>query len=104
MVEKRHDIRADCEEKGILYFGDTNYLVNVNNFSLGGTLVHFRSATPALRIGEHCKLRMDGGSLHVYSCEVIRIGSTTIALKFADTHEYKSIVQRVRNTIKPDSL
>ena len=104
MVEKRHDIRADCEEKCILYSGDSNYLVTVNNFSLGGALVHFRSSPPALHIGDRCKIRMDGGSLHEYSCEVVRAETTTFALMFADTHEYKSILQRVRNTIKPGSL
>ena len=100
MVEKRHDIRADCKEKGVLYFGDTSYLVKVNNFSLGGALVHFRSKTPALHIGDHCRIKMDGGSLHEYFCEVTRIETATIALKFADTHEYKSIVQRFATIVK----
>ena len=99
MAEKRHDIRADFEEKGILYVRDSNYLVTVNNFSLGGALVRFPTATPALHIGDRCKLKMDGGSLQEYTCEVIRVETTKIALKFADTHNYKSILQSVRNTL-----
>ena len=98
MAEKRHDIRADFEEKGILYIRDSIYLVTVNNFSLGGALVRFPTATPALHIGDRCKLKMDGGSLQEYTCEVIRVETTKIALKFADKYNYKSKLQRVSKT------
>ena len=98
MAEKRHDIRADFEEKGILYVRDSNYLVTVNNFSLGGALVRFPTSMPALNIGDRCKLKMDGGFLQEYTCEVIRVETTKIALKFADTYNYKSILQRVLKT------
>ena len=98
MVEKRHDIRADCEGKCILYFRDSDYLVTLNNFSLGGALVRFSTATPALHIGDRCKLKMDGGFLEEYTCEVIRVETTEIALKFADTYNFKSMLKRVQKT------
>ena len=41
MVEKRHDIRADCKEKGVLYFGETSYLVKVNNFWIRGIFITY---------------------------------------------------------------
>lgn len=78
---------ADCEVKCTFYFGDSNYLTTVNNFTLGGAPVHFHSSPPALHIGDRCKIRMNGGALHEYSCEVIRVETPTIALMFADTHE-----------------
>ena len=99
MEAHRQDIRVDCDETCLLHMGDLHLEAKVENFSLGGALVHFNGSPPALHIGDNCKIRMEAGSLREYSCEVIRVETTKIALKFADTHNYKSILQSVRNTL-----
>jgi hypothetical protein len=104
MEERRSDIRANFEEECTLHNGDSNYLAEVNNFSLGGALVQFQSAPPALHIGDRCKIRMGVGSLLEYSCEVIRLETNAIAVKFAEMHAYKSFVKKIRTGIKPGSL
>jgi hypothetical protein len=100
MAEHRYDKRVDCDQTCILRLGDLHHVATVENFSLGGALVHFHSSPPSLHVGDNCIISMDAGSLLEYSCEVIRVETTKIALMFADTHKYKSVVQRVRNTIK----
>jgi hypothetical protein len=98
MEAHRHDIRVDCDEACMLQMGDLHLEAKVENFSLGGALVHFNSLPPALHIGDNCKITMGGGSLREYFCEVIRVETTKVALKFADTHNFKSKLQRVCNT------
>lgn len=80
MEEHRHNIRVDCAEKCVLHFSDWPCLATVKNISFGGALVH--SSIHTLKVGDDCRVTMDGGSLREYSCKVVRVKSADIALMF----------------------
>ena len=84
MAEYRHHIRVDCEKRCILQMRDLYYLVTVKNFSLGGALVNFYFPVQDLHVGDNCSISVGEGSFRKYFCEVVRVDTPKIALKFID--------------------
>lgn len=83
MAEHKRRMRVDCEEQCRLLLRDSSYLATVKNISFGGALIHFYESLPDLHVGDRCKVRMNGESIREYSCEVVRIGTSDVAVMFS---------------------
>lgn len=82
MGEHRHHIRRDDGELCHLRLGDLYYLATVRNISLGGALLHFYTPPARFQVGDNCQLSLDGGDLCDYDCEVVRVETSDVAMKF----------------------
>jgi len=85
MAEYKRRIRIDSEERCQLLLRDSSYLAKVKNISSGGALIHFYDPLPDLHVGDNCKVRMNEESTSEYSCEVVRVENSDIAVMFNDT-------------------
>jgi hypothetical protein len=56
----------------------------VKNISLGGALVHFYDPLPGVHIGDTCKVSLGGELTCEYICEVVRVETSNVALRFID--------------------
>ena len=86
MPEHRLHGRVDCVVKCNLHRGCLYYPAMVKNISPGGVLVTFYVTHPNLRVGDNCEVYIGGENLRQYSCEIVRVQSLDVALKFIDTH------------------
>jgi hypothetical protein len=81
MAEDRAHKRLDCEDHCYFHVGDSFYSGIVKNISLGGALVNFLYP---LTVGEICKVSMNGRHNCEYDCEVVRVKTPDVALRFID--------------------
>ncbi|WP_223905636.1 PilZ domain-containing protein [Geobacter sp. AOG1] len=94
MSKHRHHNRADYVKNCQLRLGNWYYLARIKNISSEGALVNFYAPPPDLHIGDSCEvsMSMDGDSLGEYSCEVVRVEASNIALKFTGVNKLKAVV------------
>jgi len=86
MAEHRLHIRLDCKDRCQLHLKDSFYPAIVKNISLGGALVHFQDPLPGVHIGDNCTVCLGGELDCEYICEVVRVGTSNIALSIIDMH------------------
>jgi hypothetical protein len=86
MTDKRIHMRLDCEEHCKLHLKDLFYPAMVRNISLGGALVHFYDPLPGVNVGDNCKVSLNGDLYCEYDCEIARIDTSHVALRFIDMH------------------
>ena len=91
MEEYRHDIRVDCEERCILHRGVLHHFATVKNISFGGALVNSKLKPLGLHTGDYCIISVDGEFFDEYFCEVLRVETPDIALKFTGIHKVKAV-------------
>jgi len=58
--------------------------ITVKNISLGGALMHFRDPLPGVLVGDNCKVSLGEVLTCEYNCEVVRVETSNVALKFID--------------------
>jgi hypothetical protein len=94
MPENRHHNRVDYEKNCQLRLGNWYYLARVKNISLDGALVDFYAPPPDLHVGDYCEvsMSMDGDYLGEYSCEIVRVETSHIALKFTGMNKLKVVL------------
>ncbi len=86
MSEHRIHDREYCEIKCNMHRECLYYPAMVKNISPGGALVSFYVTHPNLHVGDNCEVFIGGENLRKYSCEIVRIHSLDVALKFIDMH------------------
>jgi hypothetical protein len=86
MANQRLHIRLECKERCHLCLKDSLYPAIVENISLGGVLVHFNDSLPGLHVGDNCKLMMNGHLNYEYLCEISRVETAHVALRFVGMH------------------
>ncbi|MGD0585289.1 MAG: PilZ domain-containing protein [Oryzomonas sp.] len=86
MGNKRLHIRLECKERCQLHLRDSFYSARAENISLGGVLVHFNDPLPGLLVGDNCKLTMNGDHNYEYLCEIARVETAHVALRFVGMH------------------
>jgi hypothetical protein len=86
MANQRLHIRLECKERCHLHLRDSFYPARAENISLGGVLVHFDDSLPGLHVGDNCKLMMDGLHNYEYLCEIARVETAHVALRFIGMH------------------
>jgi hypothetical protein len=84
MENKRLHLRLDCEDCCHLFMRDSLYSATVKNISLGGVLMHFHDPLPGVRVGDNCKVRLGEVLTCEYNCEVVRVETSNVALRFID--------------------
>lgn len=86
MANHRLHARLECKERCHLHLRDSFYSARADNISLGGVLVHFSDALPVLHVGDNCKLTMNKHHNYEYMCEITRVETTEVALRFVGMH------------------
>ena len=86
MANRRHHIRLECKERCHLHLGDSFYPAVAENISLGGILVYFNDSPAGLYVGDNCRLTMNGHLYCEYLCEITRIETAHVALRFIGMH------------------
>ena len=86
MANHRLHTRLECKERCHLHLRDAFYSAKAENVSLGGVLMHFNDSLPGLHVGDNCKLTMNGLNYYEYLCEIARVETANIALRFVGTH------------------
>jgi hypothetical protein len=99
MTGYRLNKRRDCEEYCHLHLKDSFYPARVENISMGGALVHFFYLQPGIHIGDMIKMTLKREITIVCDCEVIRVESSNVALRFIDIDVSDAFVQRNRETL-----
>jgi len=84
MANNRLNLRLDCEDCCHLHVRDSFYSATVKNVSLGGALVHFHDPLPGVQIGDNCKVSLGEEFTYEYNCEVVRVETCDVALRFID--------------------
>lgn len=84
MTDYRLHIRLDCEDRCHLHLRDSFYSAMVKNISLGGALVYFYDPLPAIHVGDNCKVSLGEDLACEYICEVVRVETSNVALRFID--------------------
>ncbi len=82
MQDPRLRYRVDCEEKCRLYLADWYYPAKIKNVSYSGALVNISVPYADIHVGDNCEVRLDVNSLREYSCKVVRVESSDIAIMF----------------------
>jgi len=82
MAERRHDMRVDDGESCHLRLGDLHYLATVKNISSSGVLLHFYAPPMRFQAGDNCQVSLDGGNSYNGDCEVVRVETSNVAMKF----------------------
>ncbi|GFE56413.1 PilZ domain-containing protein [Geobacter sp. AOG1] len=82
MREHRHHCRVDCEENCRLYLEDWYYPAKVKNISYSGALLNISVPHTDIHVGDNCEFRVEVKPLHEYSCKVVRVEPSSIALTF----------------------
>jgi len=80
--EHRHHYRVDCEESCRLYLEDWFYPAKVKNISYGGALLSIEVPHTDLHVDDNCEVRVDVKPLREYSCKVVRVEPSHIAVTF----------------------
>jgi len=91
MTDHRLHKRLDCEESCRLLLKDSFYSGIVENISLGGALVHFYNPLPGVHVGDNCKVVLGRELTCGYICEVVRVGTSNVALRFIGMHRFKAV-------------
>ncbi|WP_223921670.1 PilZ domain-containing protein [Geobacter sp. AOG2] len=91
MEEQRRHIRLVDDERCHLRLGDLYYLATIKNISLSGALLHFYTPPERFQIGDNCQISLDGGNLYNYNCEVVRVETSNVAMKFIGIHSLKEV-------------
>jgi hypothetical protein len=86
MAEHRLHTRLDCDDHCQLKLRDTFYPATVKNISLGGALVHFYDNLPGVNVGDNCNVSLGGELTCEYSCEVLRVETSKVALSIMGMH------------------
>jgi len=86
MANQRLHIRLECNEHCHLHLRDSFYPARTENISLGGVLVRFDGSSPGVQIGENCRLLMSGLNDCEYLCEIARVETVHVALRFMGLH------------------
>jgi hypothetical protein len=86
MGNQRLHIRLECKERCHLHLRDSFYSARAENISLGGVLVHFSDSLSGLHVGDNCKLTMNGHLNYEYLCEIARVETAHVALRFVGMH------------------
>jgi hypothetical protein len=94
MDEYRRHIRLDCKERCYLHVDDSYYPATLDNISLGGALVLYCGHLPGACVGGKCKLSLNGTPAYGYVCEITRIATPNVALKFVAPQNLKSFDQQ----------
>ena len=90
MPNHRRHKRLDCEDHCYLRLGDSFYSGLVKNISMGGSLVRF---SYPLAVGDNCRVSMNSGLLCEFICEVVRVESPHVALRFIDIDTSGEVVK-----------
>ena len=85
--------RLDCEEHCYLRLRDSFYSAMVRNISLGGALVHFFYPLTGVHVGDNCKVSLGEELTFEYNCEVVRVETPDIALRFIDIDISDAVAQ-----------
>jgi hypothetical protein len=67
-----------------MHLRDSYYAATVRNISLGGALVNFHDPLPGVHIGDNCRVSLGEELTCEYNCEVVRVETSDIALRFID--------------------
>ena len=94
MPEYRNNSRTDYEKNCHLRLGNWYYLARLKNISFDGALVYCYAPPRDLHVGDHCEvsLSMDGVYRGEYSCEIVRVDNSNIALKFTGKNKLKAVL------------
>ena len=84
MANNRLHLRLDCEDCCHLLLRDSFCSATIKNISLGGALVQFQDPLPGVHVGDNCRVSLGGELTCEYNCEVVRIETSNVALRFID--------------------
>jgi hypothetical protein len=100
---RRHKRRV-CEEYCHLHLGDSSYPARIENISFGGALVHFFRTLPGIHVGDKFKMTLKREITFEFNCEVIRVGTSNVALRFIDIDVSDAFEHLFRKTHKTGRL
>ena len=99
---RRHKRRV-CEEYCQLHIRDSSYPARVENISFGGALVHFFCPLPGIHVGDKIKMTLKREITFEFDCEVIRVGTSSVAMRFIDIDVSDAFAHLFRKTKKAES-
>ena len=88
MSDTRHGLRSKCSEKCMLVLNGTNHECKLENISISGVLIRVSEHMMSIRTGTRCGLHLCGDPQLCpgeYACQITRISTNEIGLKFVRT-------------------
>lgn len=85
MNNKRHGLRAKCNDKCVLVLNGSEYGCLLEDISISGAQIKISGHLGGIRPGSRCGLHLCGDPSQCpveYACQIARITPTGIGLKF----------------------